>query len=111
MPTIHKSYYYFDDVCLSIDSLSCNSLEAIQSRQTIKNVNIYPNPFNNELNILNNNNEFYEIILYDLLSKKVLNQTFSSSTTVNAKLLSTGIYIYEMRNKNGIIQYGKMIKE
>ena len=52
-----------------------------------------------------------EIILYDILSQKLLQKKLTNSTTLNTEQLAKGIYIYEVRNENGVIQNGKVVKK
>jgi Secretion system C-terminal sorting domain len=75
------------------------------------NVNIYPNPFNNELNVKVNENGKYQITLYDIASRKLLQQTFTNKTTISTEQLAKGIYLYQVRNENGINMNGKVIKQ
>ena len=75
------------------------------------NLKVYPNPITDELNVLCTNNEVYEFILYDLSSRKLLQQTFTNTTTINTEQLAKGMYLYTVRNKNGIIKNGKVIKQ
>lgn len=72
---------------------------------------LFPNPFSDNLNVTVNDNEQSQIILYDILSRKLLQQTFTNSTTINTEQLADGIYIYELRTMNGIIKKGKVIKQ
>jgi hypothetical protein len=78
-------------------------------------VAIAPNPFSNEINISCAANEPSEIILYDITSRKLLQQTFTKSTSINTSQLSKGIYIYEVKNpdsyRGGMIENGKLVKE
>lgn len=71
----------------------------------------YPNPMDNKLIVESNSNELLEIILYDISSRKFLQQKFKKSVSVNTAQFSKGIYIYEVRNKNGVIKKGKVVKE
>jgi hypothetical protein len=75
------------------------------------NVYIYPNPVFDKLNVTLNNNELSEIILCDIASRKVFYQSFTNSTSINTEQLSKGIYLYEVRNKNGVIKKGKVVKD
>jgi hypothetical protein len=101
-------YCYIDDVSLiKIEScftgrneLSANSL-----------INIYPNPVFNNLNIKASGIDVNELTLYDITSQKLLQHTFSNSTSINTERLAKGIYIYEVRNRNGLMQNGKIVKE
>ncbi|MBC7524583.1 MAG: DUF3494 domain-containing protein [Flavobacterium sp.] len=76
------------------------------------NISIYPNPFKDvftiDVNDENNNSMFS---VYDLLGKIVFEQNINqNSTQVNLNLQS-GLYIYKLVNKNGLIQTGKIISE
>jgi len=72
---------------------------------------IFPNPFTNSVTVKTNDNGQSQIILYDILSRKLLQQTFSNIVTVNTEQLTSGIYIYEVLNKKGNIINGKLIKQ
>ncbi len=72
---------------------------------------VFPNPITDNLIVNIDNYELTEIILYDLSSRKLLQQTFTNSTTVNTEQLAKGMYFYIVRNRNGVIKTGKVIKE
>lgn len=72
---------------------------------------IYPNPFTDKLYLNIDTYKPTEITLYDITSKKLLQETFTRSTSLNTEKLAVGIYIYELRNEKGIIRKGKIIKE
>lgn len=72
---------------------------------------LFPVPFSERLNITSNTNSSSEIILYDISSRKLFQQIFLNSTTLNTSQLAKGIYIYEVRNQEGIIKTGKVTKE
>lgn len=75
---------------------------------------VYPNPFNGEL-IVNCEKLMdgkVEIKIYDIYSRLILSQ---SCLTANCQLqtanFSPGVYVYQIRNINGIIKTGKVVKE
>ena len=72
---------------------------------------ISPNPFTNELTIKTSSNQLSEIIFYDIASRRLLQQTFFNSVNINTTPLSKGIYFYEIKNKNGVVKKGKVVKE
>jgi hypothetical protein len=74
-------------------------------------VNLFPNPFTTQLNITTTNNDQSKIILYDITSKIIIQQKFTGSVSLNTEQLKKGIYLFEIRNKNGIIKKGEIIKE
>ena len=73
--------------------------------------NIYPVPFNDYLKIEKSNNESAEIIIYDIASRKLMQEKFTSSTVLNTEQLAKGVYLYELRNKAGVNKKGKVVKD
>ena len=100
------AYYYIDDISV----IDCTN-EGISTYNNGTNINIFPNPVMDKLNVQVNNCEPTEIILYDLSSRKLLQQTFTNTTTINTEQLAKGMYLYTVRNGNGIIKNGKVIKQ
>lgn len=88
--------------------LPTTSIENLNEKATFK---ICPNPFTNEFSIQTNNNKLSEIIIYDILSRKVLEQKFTNSASISTVLLEKGIYLYEVRNKDGLCKKGKLVKD
>ncbi len=72
---------------------------------------VFPSPFNNKLTIQSTTSEPCELILYDISSRKLMQQTFTNTTTLNTEALAKGMYMYEVRNKKGIVKNGKVIME
>ena len=107
------AYYYIDDV--NVHCYGCDSTTSIHSGMEVlykgKEIVVSPTPFINTLTVQTNNYEQTEIILYDLSSRKLLQQTFTNTTTINTEQLAKGMYLYEVRNRNGIIKNGKVIKQ
>jgi len=77
----------------------------------LSEINVYPNPFHNELNIYTGQNKITEVLIYDITSRLFLQNFFTNSTSINVEQLAKGIYLYEVRNKNGVIQKGKLVKD
>lgn len=63
---------------------------------SIETVSFYPNPVKSELNIRLKSNLETKIEIYDILGKRVFNQTINSSSTLNTRALRTGIYILKI---------------
>jgi len=73
--------------------------------------NLFPNPFKDNLSFNLNNNELLEITLFDITSRKIIQQKFTNNITLNTEQLSTGIYIYEIKNESRVIIRGKALKK
>jgi len=82
-----------------------------------KNFNIFPNPFNQQINIVipysENNNSKFSLKIYDVNCKLVLNQelTNASARQINTAFLSKGLYYYNIISNNSIMNKGMLIKE
>lgn len=95
-------YYFIDDVSLTDNTIV---------KQNIDTIDIYPNPFSDKLYVNCNTSDESELIIYDILSRKILQRTLSKSTTVYTEDFAAGVYIYVVRNSRGIIKKGKVIKQ
>lgn len=94
------------------DSLAyCVVISGSENLTNTTNLNVYPNPLVDELNVVNTHqNESSEIIIYGIDTQKFLQQKFTNSLTLNVEYFAKGIYIYEIRTKNGQSKKGKIIK-
>lgn len=81
--------------------------ETFDSGNTIQ---IFPNPFSNEIKVNGKITEPCEIIIYDLTSRKLLQNKFTGTSIINTSNLAKGSYIFEVRNKNTVLKKGKIIK-
>jgi len=72
---------------------------------------VFPNPATNIVTIITSTNDPSQITLCDVASRKLMQQKFIGSTTLNIETLAKGIYLYEVRNENGVVKQGKVVKE
>jgi|SRR5688572_25551267 len=98
-----ESYIFIDDVSLTL----CTGL---QEQNDLSGISLYPNPFSDEINISTERNELIEIIVYDAIGNKVIKQSFTISTSLNTEKLAKGIYMYEVKNRNGVLKKDKIVK-
>ncbi len=115
---VNVSFHYNILNCVTINGLTiypdtsaiCSLISEVYENKNDLSFSVYPNPFMKELKILVNNYHVAEIILYDVTSRKLLQQAFITSITLNTELFPEGIYSYEIRT-NGINKKGRIIKE
>lgn len=62
---------------------------------------LYPNPASTELNIQAPSSETFEINIFNVVGKKVLNTSVSGSTTVRISDLQAGMYFVQFGNGQG----------
>lgn len=72
-------------------------------------VNIHYNPAVNELTFKTDSAEPSEIILYDMMSRKIFQQNFFNSVTINTGEFAKGIYLFQILNNHGLIKQDKVI--
>ncbi len=91
----------------------CNSALGVTIfPQTMKRFNILPNPFQNEIIILNPKNQNINISIYDITGRVILSGNLDNSekATLNTASVEAGIYFMQIVNQ-GQIENHKIIKE
>ena len=100
-----SSYYFIDDIELTQYTNSVNNNFLNNS------LTVYPNPFCDRLNIELIGDETYQLIIYDNLSRKVIEETFSKSIQVRTEKLNPGFYYYEIRRGLALIKRSQICKD
>jgi hypothetical protein len=85
-------------------------ISAIHENVLQDKFSIQPNPVGDILEVKTENSYLSEIIIYDIVSRKLIQQKFTEHITVHTDHLVKGIYVYELRNCNGVLGKGKIIK-
>jgi hypothetical protein len=100
-----KNYFYSITLllfffCLRASAQDSKQQPKPQEATTIEGLNLYPNPVNNgKVYITTKNDLEKEVIIFDVLGKKVL-QTQLSSKELNVSNLSPGVYIIKITEEN-----------
>ena len=96
-----KKYFYIVAVLFCFFSFNMNAQESkIQPRTqdtSIDGLSFYPNPVSNgKIYITSKSSLDKEVIIFDVLGKKVF-QTLVSSKELNISMLSPGVYIIKIK--------------
>ncbi|MFN8323460.1 MAG: T9SS type A sorting domain-containing protein [Chitinophagales bacterium] len=83
----------------------------IPTTATDSEVNLFPHPFANELTCVTADQAPSTITLYTLAEQPIRQQTFTKSMTLDTQVLPAGIYFYQLRNANGLLKTGKVVKQ
>ncbi|MES2240994.1 MAG: T9SS type A sorting domain-containing protein [Bacteroidota bacterium] len=99
-----KNYFYSILLMVFFCSLSIYAQEAKQQNpnapSAIEGLSLYPNPVSSgRVSISTKNDGEKEIIIFDLLGKKVL-QTVLNSRELNVSNLTPGVYIIKINEEN-----------
>ncbi len=104
------AYYYIDDV--NVYCCSSNCVSGIDDVMQIeKAIDLYPNPFTDNIDVSSERNEILDFFLYDTYGKQMAQCSFLSSATINTAHLARGVYIYEVKTQSGLIEKGKVVKD
>ena len=95
----------------SVDAFQIISLTVNNDISKNQIFSIYPNPFEKELNVALINNEVSEIILNDIASRKIMQRQYTNSDSFSTEQLAKGMYLYEIRDRNGLYTKGKVVKD
>ena len=108
-----QNYFYITILLVSFFTVSLSAQETkqqskLQETTIIEGLNLYPNPVSNgKVYITSKNDSDKEIIIFDVLGKKVL-QTTLSTRELSVSNLSPGIYIIRI-NEGGATATRKLI--
>jgi len=89
----------------------CSGTLGISEEKSMISVNLYPNPFENQLIVQCASKAEHTFILYDNLSRIKLKETIFFNSTIYTDNLPNGIYYYEIRNTEKQLKTGKVIKK
>jgi hypothetical protein len=102
---MRKNYFYIVILLVFFFTISLSAQEIKQQPKpqettTIEGLSLYPNPVSNgKVYITSKNDLEKEIIIFDVLGKKVL-QTMLSAKELNVSNLSPGVYIIKISENN-----------
>jgi len=108
-----NAYYFFDDICVSTDSLSCNSIVGVTEISNENKIKVFPNPFNS-IAVLEMKEDFKnaELNIYNTLGEQVRRQKIiSQTTTISRDGLTNGIYFFQVISRDGKLGTGQLIIE
>jgi len=100
-----KNYFYSIILLVFLFTLSASAQDNKQQPKTqetavIEGLSLYPNPVSNgKVYITTKNDLDKEIIIFDVLGKKVM-QTMLSSRELNLSNLTSGVYIIKINEKD-----------
>ncbi|RKE95020.1 endonuclease [Ichthyenterobacterium magnum] len=89
---------------VAIDDLSWTCYTALSTNEfKLESVKLYPNPVKNNLHIALNSQLETSVNVFNILGKKVISKTITSSDTLNTRQLSQGIYIIKLTQGHNTI--------
>ena len=108
-------------VNIETNNENCNSVEEVQaicanlSSDVFESAieKVYPNPFNNQINVvLNHPNDKTDVSLFDISGKVLMSQSFLNNEEIilNTENLNQGVYFLNIQNESGKNETIKLVK-
>ncbi len=111
-PVINGNYavIMYNGSC--VDTSACEPVLFAEIEALNDHINIFPNPFHNELTVdFGNNNFSGEIVIFDAIGNLVLQQSVISQNTVQINLdIESGLYYFTASDKTGKFVNVKLTK-
>ncbi len=93
-------------------ALQCSHTVTIAEKNNQPSIELFPNPFNNEISILTTGNYPLEFQVYDLLGKIYASGKLNNETEkIKLNMLNEGLYLLRLKNTSGMYQEAKIIKQ
>ncbi len=89
--------------CIEIQNVGLTS-------KTISEINVYPNPFSNELLIVSEDQKQWDVQIFNALGQNVFNGLAVGKTSVSTIVFAPGLYMIQL-SSNDFRYYKKLIKE
>ncbi|HOP04175.1 MAG TPA: DUF5689 domain-containing protein [Tenuifilaceae bacterium] len=90
------------------DMVEATSVDA----NTFAKPSVFPNPFNDQINVENVNGTITRAIIHNILGQVVINvENASNSMVINSSKLSKGVYLIRFENDKGQYSVVKMVKK
>lgn len=94
------SYYYVDDVCISLDSIECDINVKADKVPEIKKVFVYPNPANENLYL--NSDLKYDCSILNQFMQEIANYKITGNMPIDVSLIPNGVYFLKIKYLNHI---------
>ncbi len=97
------SQTYSDSIIIGTTNINLKQFDQVQ---------IFPNPFKDQLLLsdCNSFNSVFEVHIYDLQGKSILNDTMSLNQPIQTSQWQSGVYWVEIKKDGKLIRVQKMIK-
>ena len=96
----------------STDIPSCNNiLGVMDAGSSGESIQVFPNPFSEQLTFVNGSNKLSEVTIFDISGRKILRRLFTNTITIPTPYFEKGIYLYQIVNLKGECSFGKLVKD
>ena len=90
-----------DSLQIKFDILhNCNALGLVETTDFNTLFSIYPNPSNTQMTIHNNTEKIYNLTLFDISGKLILQSSLTNSKVINVAKYESGTYFLKISNEN-----------
>ena len=91
--------------------IQCTNLQTGEISNELEGLVIFPNPVKDYFSIKGVHQKEYTIQVFDINSKMLFNKKFNELLTIDTSVISSGIYLYEIKDADNKSTKGKFIKQ
>ena len=104
------AYYYIDDVCVSTDSLTCNSVTSGVNNISIgRGIECYPNPAYKTIYVNIHDHQCFDYRIVDIMGKSLIYKKNAEFNEIDISSISSGVYFLEITFQNITIRQKQLI--
>ncbi len=104
---------WMDENIEANESVDCGVILSNEKVELKAEIKAYPNPFKDRITFSASSEQFLngEVVIYDVMGSLIHRFSYSNQQSINLESLPSGIFIFEFRSENQLIQRGKLVKE
>jgi hypothetical protein len=106
--TIHRSYYYIDDVSLLALTDPCGPEGVLENGSS--SISVFPNPAFDRVSIRTAYTGRSHLILRDAAGRAVHQEDLTGATQVDLSGLRAGVYVWDIRHGRSVVERGRLFK-
>ena len=90
----------WDQFCNEMDPLPVGILKVAENNADIV---VFPNPANQVINISGLSNDAYQVNIFDMSGRVMLNQSLNAERSIDVSNLDSGAYMLLLKNNDGSV--------
>jgi hypothetical protein len=107
----HEFYTGFTNTTIQFFNSGCSpSTSGVPETKENNEIEIYPNPFSNSVQVNSSGNEVHSVRCFNLNGEELFSLTFTQTVTIDMRSMPSGLYMLRIESGN-TVSHRKIIKE
>ena len=96
---------------IHVDNIRIENALGLADESLEIEIDPFPNPFSNTLTFKLNNNNLYELRIFDITGREIIEKDFTNELTLETLDFNPGLYFYTITSESRIVKKGKILKK